>query len=80
MEEGLKFKKEHDLLYFQETSAKLGGNVEKMFIDIAKFIYLKHKDQMHKMFEEESSSQNSNSNSKTESNTKSAGASQNKAM
>ena len=66
-EEGLKFKREHDILYYQETSAKSGGNVEKMFIDVAKFIYLKYKDQMHKMFDEETSSQNSGTNSKTES-------------
>lgn len=72
-DEGLRFKKEHDLLYFKETSAKSGENVDKMFIDIAKFIYLKHKDSLHKMFEEETSSQNSKSKSETESNAKSAG-------
>ena len=43
-EEGLEFKKKHNLLYFTETSAKSGDNIEKLFIDIAKFIYLKYKD------------------------------------
>ncbi len=55
-DEALKFKKDHELLYFKETSAKSGDNVDKMFIDIAKFIYLKYKDTLHKMFEEETSS------------------------
>jgi len=34
-----------------------------MFIDVAKFIYLKFKDQLHQMIDDETSSQNSRSNS-----------------
>jgi hypothetical protein len=62
-EEGLEFKKKHNLLYFTETSAKSGDNIDKLFIDIAKFIYLKYKDQLSKMIEDETVSQTS-SNSK----------------
>ena len=43
-EEGLEFKQKNDLLYFQESSAKSGVNVDTMFIDAAKFIYLRYKD------------------------------------
>ena len=43
-EEGLSFKQKNNLLYFTETSAKSGDNIDKMFIDVAKFIYLKYKD------------------------------------
>lgn len=43
-EEGLRFKQDNNLLYFAETSAKSGDNVDKMFIDLAKFIYIKYKD------------------------------------
>ena len=43
-EEGLRFKQDNSLLYFAETSAKSGDNVDKMFIDLAKFIYIKYKD------------------------------------
>lgn len=50
-------------MYFTETSAKSGDNIDRMFIDIAKFIYLKYKDQLHKMIDEETSSQNSRTNS-----------------
>ena len=35
------------MLYFQETSAKSGDNVDKMFIDVAKLLYLKYKDKLH---------------------------------
>lgn len=43
-EEGLRFQKDQKLLYFAETSAKSGDNVDKLFVDIAKFIYHQHKD------------------------------------
>ena len=45
-EEGLNFAKKHNLMFI-ETSAKSGENVDKMFIDVAKFIYLKYKDRLH---------------------------------
>lgn len=50
------------MLYFAETSAKSGDNVDKLFIDVAKFIFQKYKDRLHKMIDEESS-QNSRTNS-----------------
>ena len=50
------------MLYFTETSAKSGDNVDRLFIDVAKFIFQKYKDRLHKMIDEESS-QNSRSNS-----------------
>jgi GTPase SAR1 family protein len=43
-EEGLEFKQKNNLLYFTETSAKSGDNIEKLFIDASKFIYLKYRD------------------------------------
>ena len=43
-EEALEFKQKNNLLYFTETSAKSGDNIEKLFIDASKFIYLKYKD------------------------------------
>ncbi len=46
-------------MYFAETSAKSGANVDKVFVDIAKLIYHKYKDQMHKMVEDETASQSS---------------------
>lgn len=33
-------------MYFIETSAKTGKNIETLFSDCAKFIYLKYKDKM----------------------------------
>jgi hypothetical protein len=62
-DEGLKFKQDNNLLYFAETSAKSGDNIDKMFIDLAKFIYIKYKDSLHKMMDDDTSSQNSRSNS-----------------
>ncbi len=50
-------------MYYTETSAKSGENIDKLFIDTAKFIYLKYKDQLHKMIDDETSSQTSRSNS-----------------
>ena len=43
-EKALAFKAEHDLSYFCETSAKSGDNVERLFCDISKFLYLKHRE------------------------------------
>jgi hypothetical protein len=37
LEDALRFKKERDIIYFAETSAKSGENVDKLFIDV---IYL----------------------------------------
>lgn len=55
LEHALAFKKENALLYFAETSAKSGENVDKLFVDIAKFIFQKYKDRLHKMIDEETS-------------------------
>lgn len=38
----------NNILYFIETSAKTGKNIERLFSDCAKFIYLKYKDKMDK--------------------------------
>jgi len=46
-------KKSHSILYFMETSAKSGENVERLFVDTAKFLYLKYKDKLHQLQEEE---------------------------
>ena len=54
--QGLQFKKENNLHYFTETSAKSGENIDKLFVDIAKFIYLKYKDNLNRMMEDETSS------------------------
>jgi len=43
-EEALEFKRKHNILYFTETSAKSGENIDRLFMDTAKFIYLKYKD------------------------------------
>ena len=48
--------KNNDLLYFLETSAKSGENIDRMFIDISKQLYLKFKDVLHKMNDDETSS------------------------
>lgn len=42
----LEFKEMNNILYFQETSAKSGKNVERLFTDCARFIYHKYKDKM----------------------------------
>ena len=43
-EEALAFKQKHNILYFAETSAKSGLNIDRLFMDTAKFIYLRYKD------------------------------------
>lgn len=55
-EDALAFQQKNNILYFAETSAKSGDNIDKLFIDAAKFIYLKYKDQLHKMIEDETAS------------------------
>jgi hypothetical protein len=55
-EQALEFKKQNGLLYFAETSAKSGDNVDKLFIDVAKFIFMKYKDKLHQMIDDETSS------------------------
>jgi Ras-related protein Rab-2A len=59
IEEALEFQKKHSILYFTETSAKSGDNIDRLFLDCSKFIYLKYKDQLHKMIEDETASQTS---------------------
>lgn len=49
IEQALEFKKENGLIYFTETSAKSGENIDKLFTDAAKLIYIKYKDSLHKM-------------------------------
>ena len=56
-EDGLRFKRDGGgLLYFTETSAKSGENVDRLFVDLAKFIYLKYRDTMHSIVDDETSS------------------------
>lgn len=45
----LQFKEENQILYAQETSAKTGKNVEKLFTDCARFIYDKYGDKLAEM-------------------------------
>ena len=40
-------------MYITETSAKSGDNVERLFVDTAKFLYQKYKDRLHKMLDED---------------------------
>lgn len=42
----LKFQRDHDLLYFIESSALDGSNIEKLFIDMSKFLYLRFHEQI----------------------------------
>tara|TARA_B110000285_G_C14950882_1_gene526719 strand:- start:81 stop:413 length:333 start_codon:yes stop_codon:yes gene_type:complete len=42
----LEFKEMHGITYVQETSAKSGKNVERLFSDCARFIYDRYKDKM----------------------------------
>ena len=44
------------MVYFVETSAKSGDNVDKLFVDVAKIIYTKYKDKLHRMIEGDDSS------------------------
>jgi len=45
----LEFKEMNNIHYFCETSAKTGKNVESLFTDCARFIYLKYKDRMNEV-------------------------------
>ena len=45
----LEFKEMNSIHYFAETSAKTGKNVESLFTDCARFIYLKYKDRMNEV-------------------------------
>ena len=49
LESVLEFKEMNNILYYTETSAKTGKNVESLFADCSKFIYLKYKDRMDKV-------------------------------
>ena len=40
----LEFKEQNQIMYSAETSAKTGQNVERMFIDCARFLYIKYND------------------------------------
>ena len=42
----LEFKEMNNIHYFTECSAKSGKNVETLFTDCARFIYLKYKNKM----------------------------------
>jgi len=46
LESVLEFKSMNNILYFQETSAKSGKNVETLFTDCAKFLYIKYQGKM----------------------------------
>ena len=41
---GEKFSRDHPILYFTETSAKTGFNVQNVFVEAAKELYLHHED------------------------------------
>ena len=41
---GEKFCQEHQISYFAETSAKTGFNVENVFVEVAKELYIQHED------------------------------------
>ena len=45
----LEFKELNSILYFCESSAKSGKNVERLFTDCAKFIYSKFRERMDNM-------------------------------
>ncbi|CDW89880.1 rab gtpase 2b [Stylonychia lemnae] len=47
-EEGLKYKTQHDIDIFIETSAKTGNNVKDTFINTAKMLYVHHKQKIQK--------------------------------
>jgi GTPase SAR1 family protein len=49
IESVLEFKEMNNIMYFCETSAKNGKNVETLFTDCARFIYAKYKDRMDGM-------------------------------
>ena len=49
VESVLEFKEMNNIMYYCETSAKQGKNVESLFTDCARFIYSKYKDRMDGM-------------------------------
>ena len=49
VESVLEFKEMNNIMYYCETSAKQGNNVEALFTDCARFIYSKYKDRMDTM-------------------------------
>jgi Ras-related protein Rab-2A len=49
VESVLEFKEMNNIMYYCETSAKQGKNVETLFTDCARFIYSKYKDRMDGM-------------------------------
>ena len=42
--QGVKFCKDHNVSYFTETSAKTGLNVQNVFMEAAKQLYIQHED------------------------------------
>ena len=40
-ESGQRFKTENDILYFAENSAKNGDNIQQLFINIARYLYIR---------------------------------------
>ena len=54
IEQILEFKASNNILYFCETSAKSGKNIERLFTDTARFIYTKYKDKFDRLGELES--------------------------
>ena len=58
VESVLEFKEMNNILYYTETSAKSGKNVEQLFTDCARFIYSKYKDKMDGMGNDDGLSDN----------------------
>lgn len=49
LENILEFKENNQILYAQETSAKTGKNVDRLFTDCARFLYEKYRDRMNEV-------------------------------
>ena len=45
----LDFKEHNQILYAQETSAKTGKNVDRLFTDCARFLFDKYRDRMNEI-------------------------------
>ncbi len=56
MEASQRFAAEHKIDYKIETSAKTGQNIQTLFVDIAKSLYVKYKEKLHRMVDEETTS------------------------